>query len=182
VPVSEKRYIQLALEDPEGKWELVDGCPRKKPFMTWEHGHTALELTFMLNLQLDRTQWEVVHDSGKARRNERNYFQPDLCVVPMELIRRTFTRPGMFEAYAEALPLVVEVWSRSTGDYDVTDKLEDYKRRGDREIWLIHPYRHTLTAWRPQPDGSYEETVFQGGTVRPAFLPNVTIDLESLWA
>lgn len=182
MPVSEKRYIQLALEDPEGKWELVDGCPRKKPFMSWEHGHTARELTFMLNLQLDRTQWEVVHDSGKVRRNERNYFQPDLCVVPMELIRRTFTRPGMFEAYAEPLPLVVEVWSPSTGEYDVTDKLEDYKRRGDLEIWLIHPYRHTLSAWRRQPDGTDEETVFQGGTVRPAFLPNVTIDLDSLWA
>ncbi len=181
MPVSEDRYIQLALEDPEGNWELVDGCPRKKPFMTWEHGHLSRELTFVLNLQLDRSQWEVVHDSGKVRRNERNYFQPDVCVVPMELIRRTFTRPGMFEAYSEPLPLVVEVWSPSTGDYDVTDMLEDYKRRGDAEIWLIHPYKRTLTAWRRQPDGSYTEMTFHGGTVQPAFLPNVTIDLDRLF-
>jgi Uma2 family endonuclease len=181
MPVSEKRYIQLALEDPEGNWELVDGCPRKKPFMTWEHGHTARKLTHMLNVQLNLDEWEVVHDSGKVRRNERNYFQPDVCVVPMELIRRTFTRPGMFEAYSEALPLVVEVWSKSTGEYDVTDKLGDYKRRGDFEIWLLHPYEHTLRAWRRQPDGSYVEEVYRGGKVQPRFLPNVTIDLDRLW-
>jgi Uma2 family endonuclease len=181
MPVSEKRYIQLALEDPEGNWELVDGCPRKKPFMTWEHGHIARELTFELNLQLNRREWEVIHDSGKVRRNERNYFQPDVCVVSMDLVRRTFTRPGMFEAYTEPLPLVVEVWSPSTGEYDVTDKLEDYKRRGDLEIWLVHPYEHMVRAWRRHSDGSYQETLIQGGTVQPAFLPNVTIDLDRLF-
>lgn len=179
--VSEQRYIQLALEDPEGNWELVDGCPRKKPFMTWEHGHTARKLTHLLNLQLDLDDWEVVHDSGKVRRNERNYFQPDVCVVPMDLVRRTFTRPGMFEAYTEPLPLVVEVWSPSTGDYDVTDKLEDHKRRGDLEIWLLHPYERNLRAWRRQPDGSYHETLIQDGTVQPVLLPNVTIDLDRLF-
>jgi Uma2 family endonuclease len=182
MPVSEERYIQLALEDPEGNWELVDGCPRKKPFMTWEHGHTARKLTHLLNLQLDLNEWEVVHDSGKVRRNERNYFQPDVCVVPMDLIRRTFTRPGMFEAYAEPLPLVVEVWSPSTGDYDVTDKLAEYQRRGDREIWLLHPYERTLRAWRRQVDGRYEETLYRGSAVSPAFLPGVTIDLDRLWS
>jgi Uma2 family endonuclease len=160
MPVSEERYIQLAQEDPKGNWELVDGCPRKKPFMTWEHGHTARKLTLLLNLQLNLDEWEVVHDSGKVRRNERNYFQPDVCVVPMDLIRRTFTRPGMFEAYGEPLPLVVEVWSPSTGDYDVTDKLSDHQRRGDREVWLIHPYDRTLRSSRRQPDGSYEETLY----------------------
>ena len=181
MPVSEERYIQLALEDPEGNWELVDGCPRKKPFMTWEHGHIARELTFVLNLQLDRSEWEVVHDSGKVRRNERNYFQPDVCVVPMELIRRTFTRPGMFEAYAEPLPLVVEVWSTSTGRYDVRRKLATYRERGDLEIWLGRPYNRTITIWRRQPDGTYAERTEKGGRVQPSSLPNVTIDFDALF-
>lgn len=182
MPVSEQRYVQLALEDPEGKWELIDGCPRKKPAMTWEHNHVARELTFMLNLQLDRTQYEVVHDSGRVRRSERNYFVPDVYVVPMEVVRRAFPRPGMLEAYNDPLPLVVEVWSPSTGDYDVTEKLEEYQRRGDQEIWLLHPYEHTLTVWRLQPDRTYGETVIGGGAVRPIALPNVTIDLDALLA
>ncbi len=182
MPVSEQRYLQLALEDPEGKWELIDGCPRRKPAMTWEHNHVARELTFLLNLQLDRTRYEVVHDSGRVRRSERNYFVPDVCVVPMEAVRRAFPQPGMIESYAEPIPLVVEVWSPSTGDYDVTEKLKEYQRRGDAEIWLIHPYERTLTAWRRQPDGSYTETVYRGGPVQPATLPGVTIDLDTLFA
>ena len=80
------------------------------------------------------------------------------------------------------MPLVVEVWSPSTGDYDVETKLQEYQRRGDLEIWRIHPYEQTLTAWRRQPDGSYTETLYRGGRVQPVALPNVTIDLDDLFA
>ncbi len=114
MPVSEERYIQLALEDPEGKWELIDGCPRKKPGMSWEHNHTGRKLTYLLNLQLDLDEYEVVHDSGRVRRSARNYFVPDVYVVPMEVVRRSFPRPGMLEAYSEPLPLVVELAEERT--------------------------------------------------------------------
>lgn len=179
--VSEARYLKLVLEDPDTKWELVDGHLRKKPAMTWEHGHTARNLAFVPSAQLDRSRWEVVHDSGRVRRSAENYVVPDVYVVPMEYIRRTFTRPGMVEAYPEPVPLVVDVWSRRTGRYDVTDKLVEYKRRGDLEVWLLHLYERTLTGWRRQPDGSYVETRFHGGTVQPIGLPNVTIDLDTLF-
>jgi Uma2 family endonuclease len=99
----------------------------------------------------------------------------------MEYVRRTFTEPGAVEVYREPLPLVVEVWSRSTGRYDVSTKLDEYKRRGDSEIWLIHPYEHTLTAWRLGPDGGYSETVYRDGTVQPASLRDVSIDLGRLF-
>jgi Uma2 family endonuclease len=90
-------------------------------------------------------------------------------------------RPNAVEAYAEPLPLIVEVWSPSTGDYDVDSKLPEYRRRGDLEIWRIHPYEHTLTTWRRQPDGRYTETLYTSGSVQPASLPGVTIDLASLF-
>jgi Uma2 family endonuclease len=80
------------------------------------------------------------------------------------------------------LPLVVEVWSPSTGGYDIDAKIPEYRRRGDLEIWRLHPFEKTLTAWGRQPDGSYTKRVFQGGTVQPVGLPNVTIDLDALFA
>ena len=86
------------------------------------------------------------------------------------------------EVYEEALPLVVEVWSPSTGAYDVEVKLLEYQRRGDLEIWLIHPYERTLTAWIRQPDGAYAEAIYREGVVRPSALPGVEIDLVSLFA
>jgi len=76
---------------------------------------------------------------------------------------------------------VVEVWSPSTGDYDVDAKLPEYHRRGDQEIWRIHPYERMLTAWRRQPDGSYTETVYTGGVVHPLAFPVVAIDLDTLF-
>jgi Uma2 family endonuclease len=77
--------------------------------------------------------------------------------------------------------LVVEVWSPSTGGYDIDAKLPTYRARGDREIWRIHPYERTLTTWRRQPDGSYAETVHRGGTIEPIAVPGVTIDLDALF-
>jgi len=88
--------------------------------------------------------------------------------------------PRSFDAFAEPLPLVVEVWSRTTGYCDIAAKLPAYRERGDLEIWFIHPYERTLTAWRRQPDGSYAEEVYRGGMVAVTSLPDVTIDFDAL--
>ena len=77
--------------------------------------------------------------------------------------------------------LVVEIWSPSTGTYDVDTKLSEYQQRGDLEVWRIHPYERTLTAWRRQPDGSYAMTLYDGGAIQPAALPSVTIEIDRLF-
>ncbi len=116
------------------------------------------------------------------RRSETQYYIPDLIVVPAELASRLFAKERTTEMYREPLPLVVEVWSPSTGRLDIEEKLPEYRRRGDLEIWRIHPDERTLTAWVRQPDGSYQETQYRGGIVRPAALPNVSIDLDAFFA
>jgi Uma2 family endonuclease len=79
------------------------------------------------------------------------------------------------------MPFVAEVWSPSTGRYDVDTKLPAYQRRGDREIWRLHPYERTLSVWQRQPDGSYREFIHHGGLVPVASLPGVAIDLDALF-
>ncbi len=81
------------------------------------------------------------------------------------------------ETYDEPLPLVVEVWSPSTGDYDVETKLQDYQVRGDAETWRLDTCDRSLTAWVRQEDGSYATVRHTGGLVRPAALPAVEVDL-----
>jgi Uma2 family endonuclease len=83
--------------------------------------------------------------------------------------------------YAEPLPLIVEVWSPSTGAEDVETKLRAYQWRGDREILRIHPCEKTLTSWRRQPEGSDIERRYDSGKVQATSLPNLAIDLESLF-
>lgn len=180
MPVSEAKFLKLALEDP-GRWELFCGELVERPGMTYEHNDVAMKLLGWLYQQLDGTLFRIRSQVGHVNRTELNYFIPDVFVVPIDLAReQQGTR--RLEAYSAPLPLVVEIWSPTTGSYDINVKLTEYQRRGDLEIWRIHPYDRTLTAWRRQPDGSYSETEHTTGSVRPAFLPNVTIDLDRLFA
>jgi Uma2 family endonuclease len=179
--VDEEAYRRLALAQPDRKWELRGGLLREKPAMTHDHNWLALRLGHFLLLQLDWSVYEVRVDAGRVRRSGATYFIPDVFVLPTDQTISLRGRSDVLEVYDQPLPLVVEVWSPSTGDYDVVEKLTVYKQRGDLEVWFIHPYEHTLTAWVRQPDGSYAETVHREGVVRPAALSDVAIDLATLF-
>ena len=176
--VSEQTFQQLALDDPSGGWELYCGQLRQKPAMTAAHNYVSLYLAAQLIQQLDRRELQVRHNDGHVQRSSENYFVPDVFVVPAALVRPLRDRI-VLEVYADPLPLVVEVWSPSTGTYDIEVKLAEYQRRGDLEIWRIHPNERTLTAWRRQANGTYVEHLQHGGTVQPVALPGVTIDLDA---
>jgi Uma2 family endonuclease len=178
--VSEQEFQQLALADPKGHWELHCGKVRQKPPMTAEHNDAMLYLAAQLVQQLDRREFRVRSNAGHVQRTAENYYIPDVFVVPTALVH-PLLGTYQLETYATPLPLVVEVWSPSTGDYDVETKLLEYQRRGDLEIWLLHPFEHTLRAWRRQADGTYVEATYEGGSVQPASLPGVTINLDALF-
>jgi Uma2 family endonuclease len=181
MPVSEETYQRVALEDPEGQWELHCGRLVNKPEMTVEHNEIPRALLAQLAAQLSRREYSIAEGTARLRIGSGTYYVPDLCVIPRAMVQRLRQQPGTFEVYEEAVPLVVEVWSPSTGEYDVEEKLAEYERRGDLEIWRIHPYERTLTAWRRQPDGSYTETLYSEGTVPPASLPGVSVELAALF-
>src|SRR5438094_935143 len=107
--VSELTFQQLALEDPEGHWELHCGFPRRKPDMTAQHNEVASDLYFQLRQQLDKDQFTVRLDMGRVRLTAQNYYIPDVYVVPTSLLRPQLLRPDVLEAYDAPLPLVVEV-------------------------------------------------------------------------
>jgi len=187
MPVSEKTYRQLVLEDPDGQWELHCGLLRRKPDdMSVEHNDVESRLVRRLVLQLDEDEFVVRGNSARTRQSPEHYYIPDVCVIPVELVRglraqQRSRRRTVLDIYEAPLPLVVEIWSPSTGDYDVDAKLPEYQRRGDLEIWRLHPYERTLIAWRRQADGSYSESTHTSGVVQLAALPNVSIDLDSLF-
>jgi Uma2 family endonuclease len=180
MPVSEQTYTQVALEDVEGSWELVCGQLRRKPAMTQEHNSIARRLGYALQRQLPIDDFEVAVNTGRVRIPGGSHFVPDVMVIPSAASAGLRGRPAI-EAYDDPLPLVVEVWSPSTGEYDVDTKLPEYRRRGDLEIWRIHPYERTLTAWTRAAGGSYTERTVTGGEVRPVALPGVVVLLESLF-
>ena len=178
--VDEATFLKLALEEPNALLELHCGIVRRKPGMSAAHNETNIRLASWLFLQLDQKEFRVRCNAGHVRRSAERYYIPDVAVLPTALVLPQLPQRTL-EVYRDPLPLVVEIWSPSTGDYDIEVKLVEYQRRGDLEIWRIHPFDRTLTAWRRQPDGSYSESHFAGGVVRPVALPNVSIDLDTLF-
>jgi Uma2 family endonuclease len=181
MPLSAKTYASVVLEDPEGNWELHRGRLREKPPMTSSHNQVAVLIAHFLVSQLDWNEHVARIDNGRVRRTDEMYYVPDVFVVPMRLVRPSLGRTDQLEVYDDPLPLVAEVWSPSTGNYDVDTKIPEYKRRGDLEIWRLHPYERSLIAWRRQPDGTHVENRFDGGAVQLWALPSVTIDLDELF-
>jgi Uma2 family endonuclease len=182
MPVSERTFRQVVLEDPEHRWELHDGRLREKPSMTASHNSAAFYLAVQLATQLDRRAFEVRTDSAHVRVSPSQYYIPDVVVIPAGLVRPLLGSPNAVEEYDAPLPLVVEVWSPSTGSYDVTAKLPEYRRRGYEEIWFVHPYERWLRAWRRQPDGRYLEQRYDGdAVVEPASLAGVRVELARLF-
>jgi Uma2 family endonuclease len=178
-----KDRILEALAQPgyEDRLEVHNGKLREKPSMTFRHGGISFYLGMQLAGQLDRSMYQVRVNHGRLRRTEKTYYIPDVYVIPMSIITPDREESRELEIYDEPLPFVAEAWSKSTGDYDAEEKLPKYKDRGDRVIWYLHPFERTVTAWVRQPDGTYTETVYQGGKVQIQSLPGVTIDLDELF-
>lgn len=179
--VSEEVYRELALMMENRSLELYRGHLREKPPVSVEHGHVTMSLARYLLHQLDPNQFWVSVGLTRLRVSSSTYYIPDVVVVPAALERALRATPRALDAYPEPMPLVVEIWSRSTGDYDLKVKLADYQQRGDLEIWYIHPYQQFLRAWRWQLDGSYTESIYRSGTVRAESLPDVEFDIELLF-
>jgi Uma2 family endonuclease len=178
--MSEQAYLEFVLSSDEGAWELHDGRLVEKPGMSWKHLDIVAHLIALLHQQLDRAAYRVFAES-RVRRPMATIFLPDVAVVPTAYGEGIRDLP-VLAIFSDPLPLIVEVWSPSTGDYDVDAKLPVYQQRGDREFWHIQPYEGTLTSWQRQPDGTYKEALHREGKITPAALPGVSIDLGALLA
>lgn len=180
--VDEATYKRLALEDRHGHWELHAGRLVQKPGMTAFHAEALERLHWRLRSQLPEGEYALRAEAGRLRRPEGSYYEADVTVVPRHYVRDLMTHhPTELEVYERPVPFVAEVWSPSTGAYDIDTKVPGYQQRGDAEIWRLHPPRHAVTIWRRQPDGRYTETFVTGGIVELAALPGVRINIDELF-
>ena len=177
--MSERDYIAFVESGIDGLWELHDGQLVEKPGMSWQHGRIVTRLVSALDQQLNEDE-HIIFTELRVRRSAETVFQPDVLVVPAEYGETIETLPSL-AIFSGPVSLVVEIWSSSTGDYDIDTKVPVYQQRGDREIWRIHPYERTLTRWVRQADGTYRESEHRSGIVSLAALPGVTIDLTALF-
>lgn len=182
MPIAESLLVQVILADPEGQWELHRGRLREKPPMSAEHNYVLMTLARQLFRQLDEARFAVSINAGRVARADESHYIPDLYVIEAERVAAARKRGAPLEVYRDPVLLVVEVWSPSTGGYDVDDKLPEYMKRGDHEIWRLHPFEGTLRGWRRRIDSGYDEFIMVSGAVVPIALPGISIDLDALFA
>jgi Uma2 family endonuclease len=182
MPITLQTYESLALEDADNQWELRDGRPLRKPDMTAAHNEIMMQFGYQLIDRLDRNEYRVRINASRVRfADHETYFVPDVMVVPTSAFLRQLENHGGLELYDMPLPFIVEIWSPSTGEYDVEKKLPRYQERGDREIWRIHPYERSMTRWIRQSVGEYMRQEHRHGPVLLSSLPNLEIDFEALF-
>lgn len=182
--LTRERTVEEIMLTEAGRFlELHRGQLRKKPTdMSENHNRLISRLHGQLFVQLDSALFEIRTNAGRVRRGDDTYYIPDLYVVPIVGENTVRGRPYQLEVFDRPLPLVVEAWSPSTGTYDVNEKLPEYQRRGDLEIWRIHPEELTLTVWRRQPDGRYVDAAYRAGPIELVALPGIVVDLDLLFA
>jgi Uma2 family endonuclease len=172
-------FERMADLDPEGRWEIYDGELREKPEMSFSHNDIAFELGYMLRSQLPRRDFVVRSDLGRVRQGDDSYFIPDVFVADRSTVSDPLDRS--LEVHNAPLLLVVEIWSPSTGSYDLNEKLPRYQLRRDHEIWRLHPYERTLERWVLKANGEYDHSSVRSGIVHLAALPDVYVDLDALF-
>ena len=178
--MSMEDYEQFVLSGVDGAWELHDGQLVEKIRMGLEHGVIPALLGHLLLLQIDRASYQVATEL-RVRRPTATVFLPDVMVIPKGVGDAFRGRPGTLAVFSDPLPLVVEVWSHSTGGYDLETKIPVYMERGDREIWRIHPYERSVTTWVRQADGTYQNIVYTSGVITLAALPDVEIAVADIF-
>jgi len=181
LPLAQQTAVPSSLEETDGRHELYDGELREKPQMSFGHNLTMRRLVRQLIMQLPFDGFEVLQNAGHTAVPGGNSYIPNVAVVPTSLTKAFRDDPRTFESYSSALPFVVEIWSPSTGRYDIDRKIPGYQARSDLEIWRIHPFDQVVLIWRRQDDGRYVESEARGGTIALHALPDVTIDLDALW-
>lgn len=182
--VSQAQTRQDVMQTEAGRFlEVHHGLLREKPTdMSEGHNVAAERVTRQLVPQLDPARFAIRLNAGRVRRGDEAWYIPDIYVVPLVSPPSLRKRLDRFEIFDAPLPLVVEIWSPSTGGYDVAAKVPEYMARGDREIWLLHPQELTLRVWRRRGDGTYDESVHRGGRLELLAVPGVVIDLDALFA
>ena len=168
------RMAEVGLLPPEARVELIEGEIVDMVPIGNRHAVTVTNLTMALAQAVgSRARVSV---QNPLRLSERSEPQPDLVVLRN---RADGYRDGPPIA-ADAL-LVVEV-SDSSAAYDLRVKLPLYAQHGVPEVWVIDFDAGTVRRFRQPRGDAYLETSSspKPGTVAPAELPDVRIDLDAV--
>ncbi|GIV20592.1 MAG: hypothetical protein KatS3mg023_2343 [Armatimonadota bacterium] len=186
--VTKKITYEEWLQMPETNQpcEIIDGEIRMSPVPNLIHQFLVGEIFSLLREYVSKEKGVVLRSPVDVvvSRSPFRTRQPDIMVV---LFRESGWRN--LQAVLEAPPgevvpdLVVEVLSPSERRQSVEEKIEDYRRIGVKEFWVVSPEAETVEVLRLGEAGIGRVGLYgRGDTVRSELLPELQIDTNRLFA
>ena len=169
----------LAYDDgTDDRYELEDGA---LILMTPPTGRHALIIRLLTNafeaeIRCSDVPWATLQMVG-VRTAPRRSRLPDLCVVPLEVMRECLDTSAVIES--DAL-LAVEIVSPESIKRDYRFKRAEYASFGIPEYWIVDPLVQKVTILR-LVEGLYEEAQYQGTEpVRSETFPSFALTVKQI--
>ena len=181
MPVTEQTFKQLALEDPEGHWEMYCGVPRQKPGMTAEHNDLALELSLSSG-----ASFSGAHSASGRMAATCIGRQRTISSRISSSCRATWSSSSEEPGRSRSMKRHCRLSSRSGRHRPAATTLRSscasISDAATSKSGASIPMSGPSPPGAASRDGGYTEIRCDGGTVQPVALPGVTIDLDALFA
>ncbi|MDW8320405.1 MAG: Uma2 family endonuclease [Armatimonadota bacterium] len=176
----------LQMPETNQPYEVVDGEIRMSPAPNLLHQFLIGEIIALLREGVPKEQG-VVLGSPVDIIVSRSLFKTRQLDIMLVLFRKDGWQN--LQAVLEAPPgevvpdLVIEVLSPSERRQTVEEKIEDYRRIGVREFWLVSPEAETVEVLRLGKEGIERIGLYgRGDAVRSELLPECHVDTNRLFA
>jgi len=156
----------------EGKrYELIDGELREMaPTVNW-HGEVELNLAALLHTYVRS------HGLGRVscgevlyivRRKPDRVRAADIAFICQERVPSLEARQHIMEVVPD---LVVEILSKHDTIAEISDRIDDWLGAGVRLLWIVDPFRRTVTIYQPERDPTLlgAQATLEGDPVLPGF-------------
>jgi Uma2 family endonuclease len=160
-----------ALPDDGKRYELIDGELREMPPTVNWHGEVESNLVIRLGGHVQ------AHGLGRVscgeilyivRRNPDRVRAADITFIRQECVPPLEARQHIMEVIPD---LIVEILSKHDTVEEISDKIDDWLGAGVQMLWIVDPYRRTVTIYQPGRDPTLlgEHGILEGDSVVPGF-------------
>jgi Uma2 family endonuclease len=159
------------LPDDGKRYELIDGALREMaPTANW-HGEVESNLVIRWGGHVQAQGLGRV-SCGEVlyivRRNPDRVRAADIAFIRRDRVPPLEARQHILEVIPD---LVVEILSHSDTVAEISDTIDDWLQAGVQLLWIVDPFRRTVTIYRPGLDPVLlgERATLEGDPVVPGF-------------
>jgi Uma2 family endonuclease len=163
--------------------ELIDGEPRERPPTVHWHGEVESNLVVRLG------SYAQAHGLGRVscgdllyvvRRNPDRVRAADITFIRQQRLLPREARQHIMEVIPD---LVVESLSKGDTVEDIHARIDDWLHAGLPLLWIVDPFRRTVTIYRPGDDPVLlgERATLAGDPVVPGFRCPVAELFAEVW-